>query len=114
MLQYRSCGSVKVKGHAPDAMVADGRVRREDKDGNDAADIVADFTGSGHLRGLLLLGEIFSGLKRSGLHDYWFCTDSRLPFCVRPSIMMMEVVRGLMPWSRIKVLGLRFVRVTPA
>ena len=33
----------KVKGHATDAMVADGRVRKEDKEGNDAADIAADF-----------------------------------------------------------------------
>ena len=33
----------KVKGHATDAVVADGPVRREDKDDNDAADIAADF-----------------------------------------------------------------------
>ena len=31
-------------------MVADGRVRKEDKDGNDAADIAADF---GRLRQLV-------------------------------------------------------------
>ena len=31
------------RGHAKDAMVADGRVRRGDKEGNDAADIAADF-----------------------------------------------------------------------
>ena len=46
MVLYRSARSVrvsKVKGHATDAMVADGKVRREDKDGNDAADIAADF-----------------------------------------------------------------------
>ena len=45
-LQHCSCNSVKiskVKGHATNAMVADGRVRREDKEGNDAADIAADF-----------------------------------------------------------------------
>ena len=46
MVRYRSARSVKiskVKGHATDAMVAEGKVRREDKDGNDAADIAADF-----------------------------------------------------------------------
>ena len=46
MIQYRSAHSVKVskvKGHATDAMVAEGKVRKEDKDGNDAADIAADF-----------------------------------------------------------------------
>ena len=45
MRRYRSCSSVKVskvQGHATDAVVADGRVRREDKEGNDAADIAAD------------------------------------------------------------------------
>ena len=39
----------KVKGHATEAMIADGRVRREDKEGNDAADTAADF---GRLRQL--------------------------------------------------------------
>ena len=46
MLRYRTRGSVKVskvKGHATDTMVADGRVRGEDKAGNDAADMAADF-----------------------------------------------------------------------
>ena len=47
MIRYRSSASVrasKVKGHATDdAMVADGRVRKEGKEGNDAADIAADF-----------------------------------------------------------------------
>ena len=46
MVSYRSARSVKVskvKGHATDAMVAQGKVGREDKEGNDAADIAADF-----------------------------------------------------------------------
>ena len=46
MILYRSARSVrvsKVKGHATDTMVAEGKVRREDKDGNDAAEIAADF-----------------------------------------------------------------------
>ena len=46
MVLYRSARSVrvsKVKGHATDAMVAEGKVRREDTEGNDAADIAADF-----------------------------------------------------------------------
>ena len=45
MLRYRSARSVKVskvKGHATDRMVAEGKVRREDKEGNDAADVAAD------------------------------------------------------------------------
>ena len=33
----------KVKGHADDAMVLHGQVRRDDKLGNDAADEAADF-----------------------------------------------------------------------
>ena len=46
MVLYRSASSVKVskvKGHATDALVAEGRVLKEDKEGNDAADIAADF-----------------------------------------------------------------------
>ena len=46
MVLYRSAHSVrvsKVKGHATDTMVAQGKVRREDKDSKDAADIAADF-----------------------------------------------------------------------
>ena len=46
MIRYRSARSVevsKVKGHATDRMVAEGKVRREDKEGNDAADVAADF-----------------------------------------------------------------------
>ena len=46
MLQKRLQSTVKVskaKGHATDAMVAGGRDRKEDKEGNDAADIAADF-----------------------------------------------------------------------
>ena len=33
----------KVKGHATDTMVAEGKVHREDTDGNDAVEIAADF-----------------------------------------------------------------------
>ncbi len=46
MVRYRSARSIrvsKVKGHATDLMVAEGKVRREDKDGNDAADVAANF-----------------------------------------------------------------------
>ena len=46
MIRKRSARSVKVskvKGHATDRMVAEGKVRREDKEGNDAADVAADF-----------------------------------------------------------------------
>ena len=56
VLRYRTCSSVKnskVKSHAIDALVADGRVRREDKDGNDAADVAADCGKLRHRRNLL-------------------------------------------------------------
>ena len=46
MIRYRGRASVrvtKVKGHASEVMVFDGRVRREDKEDDDAADIAADF-----------------------------------------------------------------------
>ena len=46
MVLCRSALSVKVskvKGHATDTMVAEGKVHREDTDGNDAVDIAADF-----------------------------------------------------------------------
>ena len=46
MVRYRGSASVKVskvKGHAADVVVVGGRVRAEDKEGNDAADIAADF-----------------------------------------------------------------------
>ena len=42
-LGERSVKVSKVRGHATDVMVAEGKVRREDKDGNDAADVAADF-----------------------------------------------------------------------
>ena len=81
MLRYRSSDSVKVgevKGHATDTMVADGRVRREDKEGTDAADVAADF---GRLRQpgwLLTPGELCSRLKRNGIR-VWSCTGTWLP-----------------------------------
>ena len=44
MLQLRGLDTVrKVKGHADDGMVLDGRVREVDRLGNDAADEAADF-----------------------------------------------------------------------
>ena len=46
MLRHRGLDTVrisKVKGHSDDGMVLHGRVRGEDKMGNDAADEAADF-----------------------------------------------------------------------
>ena len=46
MLHLRGLDTVritKVKGHSDDAMVLDGRVREDDRLGNDAADVAADF-----------------------------------------------------------------------
>ena len=95
MVLYRSAQSVKVskvKGHATDAMVAEGKVRREDKEGNDAADVAADF---GRLRqpvvvidaGRNLLrvkkrvmqGESCYGSKRSGIPGSYPCIGLWLP-----------------------------------
>ena len=67
MVHYRGRTSVrvsKVKGHATDAMVADGRVRREDKDGNDAADFAADF---GRLR---QPGDVIDARRNPGFFHY--------------------------------------------
>ena len=50
---FRVC---KVEGHATDAMVVEGKVRREDKEGNDAADIAADFGRLDSQPMLLMLG----------------------------------------------------------
>ena len=53
-------------------MVADGLVRREDKEGNFAADIAADFEGVENLRWLLMPVEICSELKWSGILECRF------------------------------------------
>ena len=86
MVQKRSHTSVRVsklKGHATGAMISDGRVHREDKEGNDAADIAADF---GRLRQPvfdarqnLLRGKCALGCFRSiglwfpslGISEFW-------------------------------------------
>ena len=80
----------KAKGHATDAMVAGGRDRREDKEGNDAADIAADF---GRLRQPEVVNDARRHLLRAKqewyprmlvLHRFW------LQFPGRRSIMMMS------------------------
>ena len=56
MLQLRGLGTAritKVKGHADQGMVLDGRVREIDKLGNDAADEAADF-GRGRVGNLVI------------------------------------------------------------
>ena len=47
------------KCHATDAMVADGRVRRDDKEGHDAADIAPDF---GRLRQPEMVIDVYRNL----------------------------------------------------
>ena len=73
MVRYRSRRSVrvsKVKGHATDAMVAEGTVRREDKEGNDAADIAADFD---RLRQPEVVVDARRDLLRSGIPESCLC-----------------------------------------
>ena len=51
LLRRRAHGQVrfvKVKGHAKDAHVAEGFVTQEDKDGNDAADLLATAAADAH------------------------------------------------------------------
>ena len=43
MLHLRGLDTVRIKGHADDAMVLDGQVREDDTLGDDAADLAADF-----------------------------------------------------------------------
>ena len=63
MIRYGSSASVKVckvKGHASEAMVGDGLVRRDDKEGNDAADVASNFGGLRHLEVVIVPLEICS------------------------------------------------------
>ena len=108
-LRYRSSASVKVskvKGHATVAMVADGRVRREDKEGNDAADIAADF---GRLRqpggvidarrNLLRVRKRVVSYRMLVLHQVHGCHIER-----NPATKMMVMVPKLTRWFGMMVL----------
>ena len=70
MLHHRGLDTVrisKVKGHADEAMVLHGRVRGEDKFGNDAADEAADFG-----RRRVSLAVIDARRNLSGVCGRWY------------------------------------------
>ena len=87
----------KVKGHADEGMVLDGRVREVDRLGNDAADDAADF-------GRRRVGHLVIDARRnmSGVCGRWYPViltfiDFSLLFLVLWSIMMVEMVQLLIP-----------------
>ena len=87
MLHLRGLDTVritKVKGHADEATVLDGRVIDDDRLGNDAADEAADF-------GRRRVGNADIDARRSlsGVCGRWYPS---LPFLVLLSIMMVEMV----------------------
>ena len=69
MLRLRGLDTVRteVKGHADDSMVLDGRVRQDDRLGNDAADEAADF-------GRRRVGNLVIDARRnlSGVCGRWY------------------------------------------
>ena len=83
----------KVKGHAVEGMVLDGRVKEVDRLGNDAADEAADF-----VRRRVVNAVIDARRNLSGVCGRWYhllfliSIDFSLPFLVQLSIMMIEMV----------------------
>ena len=57
---HRAVQISKVKGHATDEMVADGKVRKEDKEGNDEADAAAKEGMMLHGKETVQLGRILT------------------------------------------------------
>ena len=81
MIRYRSARSVKVskvKGHATDFMVAEGKVRREDQDGNDAADVAANFGRLRHPEAVIDARRNLLGSKKNGTPLFFPCIGSWL------------------------------------
>ena len=82
--------SASAKGHATQAMAADGRVRREDKEGNDVADVLQQIlAGFNNLRWLLMPDEICSESRRNGILGFWCCIGSWLPLLESPLFKVM-------------------------
>ena len=111
MLQHRGLDTVcisKVKGHADEAMVLHGRVRREDKLGNDAAGEAADFG-----RRRICPAVIDARRNLSGVCGRWYpvILDLHrffsLQFLVLWSIMIVKVVLLLTLLSGLLVLFIR-------
>ena len=95
MLRHRGLDTVrisKVKGHADDAMVLHGQVRREDKLGNDAADEAADFVVEGSTLRLLTLVAICQVFVVAGTLLFLIFIGFSLLFLELWLIMMVLVV----------------------
>ena len=73
----------KVKGHVEEGMVLDGRVREQDRVGNNAADEAADLAVGGLTITLLMLGALCLELAVDGILSFlnlyrFFVATSRL------------------------------------
>ena len=87
----------KVKGHADEGMVFDGRVRELDRLGNNAADEAAAFgVGGGSVLLLSMLDVICQGVVVGGILFFVICIGSSLLSLELLSIMMGS--NGLVCW----------------
>ena len=99
----------KVKGHADDDMVLYGRVRREDKLGNDAADEAADFGRRRVSPAVIDARRNLSGSVVAGTLSFLTFIVFSLLFLVLWSILMVVVVLLLILLSGLLVLFIRGV-----
>ena len=112
MLNRRGLDTVritKVKGHADDAMVLRGQVRREDRLGNDAADEAADFGRRRVSPAVIDARRNLSGVVVVGTLLFLTFIVFSLPFLVLWSIMMVLVVLLLIHLFGLLVLFVRGV-----
>ena len=81
MLQRRGLDTVritKVEGHADEGMVLDGRVREQDRLGNNVADEAADFGRKRVGPAVVDAGRNLSGFV-VGILLFWICNGSSSP-----------------------------------
>ena len=98
MLHFRGLDTVritKVKGHADEGMVLDGRVREVDRFGNDAADEAADFGRRRVGNAVIVARRNLSGSVGVGTLFFLIFIDFSLPFLELWSIMMIGMVQHL-------------------
>ena len=101
MLHLRGLDTVritKVKGHADEGMVLDGRVRELDKLGNDAADEAADFGRGTVSNAVIDARRNLSGFVVAGTLFFLIYIGSSLPFLEQWSTMMIGMVLLQIPW----------------
>ena len=107
MLHLRGLDTVritKVKGHADDGMVLEGRVREVDRLGNDAADEAADFGRRKLVMLSLMLVVLCPGFVVAGTLLFLTFIGFSLPFLGLWSIMMVGKVLLLILWYGLLVL----------